>query len=172
MFSTRCFSASYFHFTHYSRPIACFPGTWKQPNSISNLSYQFFQSQVEGTVNFATLTESVQRVLDFWRLCLPRVPKNSVASLRLMFPNISGPRYSCQDSYGLTLNWPTSFPSRPLGRTQPCLFIVLSMYQACSYFWTLGGDAFQMHHLQGILFHYLWLFCSNLLCINFGVRWI
>lgn len=54
--STRCcFWAIFSLFTCCNKPIACFPGTWRQSNNVNNFSFWFFQSQVEGTVNFQHL---------------------------------------------------------------------------------------------------------------------
>lgn len=137
-----CFWASYSVLTPCSKSIVYFPGMWRQPANVNNLSL-FSQSQVEGTMNFATLIESVwKRALDFWWLCSLRVPPESVAPSKWIFPCISGllcvlSKYLC----GLTHKRPTSLPCRTLGGTQSCLLTALSVDQARPCSWVSGWDS-------------------------------
>lgn len=136
-----CFWASFSLLTPCSKSIVYFPGMWRQPANVNNLS-SFSQSQAEGTMNFATLTESVwKKALDFWWLCSLRVPPESVAPSKLIFPRISKllcvlSKHLCD----LTHKRPISLPSRTRGRTQSCLLTALSGDQACPCFWVLDWD--------------------------------
>lgn len=103
---------------------------------------RFFQSQMEGTVNFSILVESVwKQVLGFW--CSPKVPENPVAPTKRIFLYISGPQ--CVLSGCLCAHaQPTSFisfqalwqkPVLSLHNPQhiPNLFLLLGLYLWCPF---------------------------------------
>ena len=83
-----------------------------------------------------------KRALDFWWLCSLRVPPESVAPSKWIFPCISGllcvlSKYLC----GLTHKRLTSLPCRTLGGAQSCLLTALSVDQARPCSWVSGWES-------------------------------
>lgn len=83
-----------------------------------------------------------KQALDFWWLCSLRVPPESVAPSKLIFPCTSKllcvlSKHLCD----LTHKRPISLPSRTRGRTQSCLLTALTGDQACPCLWVLDWDS-------------------------------
>ena len=82
-----CFWASFSLFTPCSKSIVYFPGMWRQPANVNNLSL-FSQSQVEGTMNFA-LNQCERKLWIFDEYAHSGSHQKSVAPSKLIFPCIS-----------------------------------------------------------------------------------